>query len=129
MAGRTRIGELELCVLERLWEASSSDAKAMHRSVGKFRGISHNTVQSTLERLYRKGLLSREKVSHAYVYTPLISREGLASRMVGEVLDTLSKDRDGLVSAFVDIAVRADEKTLEELKQMISRYREELAEK
>ena len=129
MAGRTRIGELELCVLERLWEAGQSDAKAMHRSVCESRSISHNTVQSTLERLYRKGLLSREKVSHAYVYTPLVSREGLASRMVREVVDTLSQDRDGLVSAFVDIAVRADEKMLEELKHMISRYREELAEK
>ena len=114
MPQRTRLGELELCVLERLWEAGSCDAKTMHLEVGESRRISHNTVQSTLERLFRKNLLRREKVSHAYVYTPRIAREGLASRMVGEVVETLSEDRDGLVSAFVDIAVRADEKTLNE---------------
>ena len=129
MPQRTRIGELELCVLERLWDGGSSDAKAMHLAVGKPRGISHNTVQSTLERLFRKKLLGREKVSHAFVYRPLITREGLAARMVGEVVETLSEDREGLVSAFVDIAVRADEDKVDELKRLIARYQDEISDK
>ena len=126
MSERTRLGELELCVMERLWESAPSNAKAMHLAIGKVRGISHNTVQSTLERLFRKKLLDREKVSHAYVYSPAVSRDGLISRMVSEVVETLSNSNEGLVSAFLDVAGRADEKTLDELKRVIARYRENI---
>ena len=34
----------------------------------------YNTVQTTLDRLYRKALLVREKQSHAFVYTPRLDR-------------------------------------------------------
>jgi predicted transcriptional regulator len=60
-----RLGELESAVLERLWSAGPEDVKAVHQAVGARRGITLNTVQSTMERLYRKGLLARDKVSHA----------------------------------------------------------------
>ncbi len=127
--GHSRIGELEQCVLERLWASGSSNPKAMHRAVGITRGISHNTIQTTLERLFRKKLLERVKVSHAYVYFPLITRDGLISRMISDVFEALSSDKDDLVSAFVDLASRADEKTLNKLKRLIARYRADIEEK
>ena len=74
---RPYLGSLELAVLEELWAQSGQDAKAVHRRIGKRRGISLNTVQSTLERLFRKGFLKREKVSHAFLYMPAVKREEL----------------------------------------------------
>ena len=54
------LGDLELAVLEVLWQTDRADAKAVHSALGSARGIGLNTVQSTLERLFRKQLLARE---------------------------------------------------------------------
>lgn len=64
----SNLGDLEMAVLEYVWEEGESDVKAAHRVIGAERGITHNTVQSTFKRLWEKGLLSRYEEGHAYVY-------------------------------------------------------------
>jgi Zn-dependent protease with chaperone function len=54
-----------------------------------------NTVQSTLERLYKKELLHREKVSHAYIYTPKVLREELMAQAIGEVIAASPETKAG----------------------------------
>lgn len=90
---RPYLGELELAVLDTLWTEGPLDAKAAHRRVGARRGIGLNAVQSTLERLFRKQLLVRAKVSHAYVYTPAVRREELMGRLIEDVVETWSDGR------------------------------------
>jgi penicillinase repressor len=45
-------GELELAVVDHLWTDGEGEAKSVHEVLGENRGITVNTVQSTLERLY-----------------------------------------------------------------------------
>ncbi|WP_206740773.1 BlaI/MecI/CopY family transcriptional regulator [Euryhalocaulis caribicus] len=123
MRAQLKLGKLELALLDFLWTEGSSDVKGAHQAVGRPRGISLNTVQSALERLFRKSLLGREKVSHAYCYKPCVSRAELASRMIGGVMEDLSGDDEALIAAFVDLASRTDEKTLERLEQALSARR------
>jgi predicted transcriptional regulator len=119
-----RLGELETAVLDHLWTAGPSDVKAVQRSVGDPRGITLNTVQSTMERLFRKGLLARDKVSHAYVYTPQHTREELGARMVQDLVKRLMRGEAApVLEAFVDLAARADEATLDRLEQLIAAKR------
>jgi predicted transcriptional regulator len=68
------LGELETAVMNHLWADGDGEAKAVHRALGKRRGITLNTIQSTLKRLFEKNLLVREKVSHAHVYRPSMTR-------------------------------------------------------
>lgn len=125
---RQNLGELEMAVLEHLWLAKSGDAKAVHHSIGVQRGIAQNTVQSTLERLFRKQLLGREKVSHAYVYSPLVQRGELMTQLIDDVVQTLSDGKtDYLLSAFVDYAARADASSLDRLEELIAQCREDKA--
>lgn len=121
---RPYLGELELAVLEALWTEGALDAKAAHRRVGARRGIGLNTVQSTLERLFRKRLLVRAKVSHAYVYTPAVRRDELMGRLIEDVVETLSDGRaEPMLAAFVDLAARVDEASLSRLEQLIAERR------
>ena len=76
MIERPFLGDLERQVMGLLWSSEPLDAKGVHAVVGERRGISPNTVQSTLERLFRKELLAREKVGHAYVYQRRLKRQG-----------------------------------------------------
>ena len=119
-----RLGDLETAVLEHVWAAGPSDVKAVQRAVGAPRRITLNTVQSAMERLFRKGLLAREKVSHAYVYSPRHTREELGARMVEEVVSRLLKgEAVPVLEAFVDLAARTDEANLDRLERLIAERR------
>lgn len=119
-----RLGDLETAVLEHVWAHGACDVKAVHRTLGSRRGITLNTVQSTMERLFRKGLLSRQKVSHAYVYSPRQTREELGARMIEEVVSRLLKgEAIPVLEAFVDLAARTDEANLDRLQQLIAERR------
>ena len=121
---RPYLGELEMAVLEYLWSNGEFDAKGVHAALGNVRGISHNTIQSTLERLFKKKLLARKKISHAYVYHTAVSRDELMGRMINDVVNTISKDnKDGMLAAFVDIAAGTDDAHLDRLEQLINKYR------
>ncbi len=107
--------------MEHCWTNGASDARSVHGAIGKARGITLNTIQSTLKRLYAKGLLARHKVSHAHIYAPRQSREEFHRRVVGEVATRLSRHAtSGMLTAFVDVAERAGEDTLERLEQLVA---------
>ncbi len=120
------LGELESAVMNHVWSGGDGEAKAVHAKLGKRRGITLNTIQSTLKRLYEKELLSRDKVSHAHVYRARVTREefhrGLIGELVGGLLD---QHADSVVSAFVDLAERAGPETLDRLEAMIVERRRE----
>ncbi len=119
-----RLGDLETAVLEHVWAKGPCDVKTVHRSIGAPRGITPNTVQSAMERLFRKGLLAREKVSHAYVYSPRQSREQVGARAIQDVVSRLLKGQAvPVLEAFVDLAARTDEANLDRLERLIAEKR------
>ncbi|MEZ4256853.1 MAG: BlaI/MecI/CopY family transcriptional regulator [Polyangiales bacterium] len=114
------LGEVELAVLECLWAGGDQDVQGVHAAVGKRRGISVNTVGSALERLHRKGLVAREKVSYAYRYRAALDREAFRARKLVDAaggLEALSKE--GLLTAFVDLVADADSSALDELERLV----------
>ncbi len=121
-----RLGELEVAVIEYLWSKPDADVHEAHAAIGKRRGISPNTVGSALERLYKKGLLTREKVSHAYRYRAAIHREAFRAQRVVEAAGGLrSLGKSGLLAAFVDLVADSDEAALLELERLVRLKRKE----
>jgi predicted transcriptional regulator len=115
------LGELESAVIDYLWSVGPADVKQVHDAIGKRRGIASNTVQTTLKRLYEKGLLNREKVSHAFIYAPALSRDEYRRRTLDQTIGLLMRgEREAMVSAFVDLAERAGEGQLEELERKVA---------
>jgi predicted transcriptional regulator len=118
------LGELESTVLEYLWDHTEADVKDVHRDIGGARGITVNTIQSTLERLHRKGLARRERVSHAYRYQPALSRDEFRARVVAVAAGELKgAAATGVLAAFVDLATKADENNLARLEALVKKAR------
>ncbi|MEC7522717.1 MAG: BlaI/MecI/CopY family transcriptional regulator [Myxococcota bacterium] len=116
------LGELELAVLEHLWVESESDVAEAHAAVGKPRDITLNTVGSALERLHRKGLVERWKVSHAFRYRATLDRESFHARRMVEAAGGASALADtGLLAAFLDAVAEADASTLDRLEEALRR--------
>lgn len=112
--------------MNHLWMGGDGEAKSVHGALGKRRGITLNTIQSTLKRLYEKNLLARDKVSHAHVYRPRVTREAFHRGLIGELVGgLLDQHADSVVSAFVDLAERAGPETLDRLEAMIAERRRE----
>ncbi len=119
------LGELELAVLEHLWSVPDADVLETHGAVGKHRKSSPNTVGSALERLHKKRLLSREKISHAYRYRACIDRETFRARKLVEAAGGLrALSEDGLLAAFVDLVADSDDAALVELERLVRLKRE-----
>lgn len=118
------LGQLELSVMELLWGGGEGEAKAVHAALGRARGITLNTIQSTLKRLFEKGLLARDKVSHAHVYRACVSRQeyqrGTLERLVGTLM---GGEADAMVSAFVDLTERAGPEHLKRLEALVAERR------
>jgi predicted transcriptional regulator len=122
-----RLGELEAAVMEHLWSGGDGEAKAVHTSLGKRRGITLNTIQSTLKRLFEKGLLERDKVSHAHVYRASGSREDFQRSALGELVgELMGGEADAMVAAFVDLTERAGLEHLARLEALVAARRQQL---
>lgn len=120
----SNLGELEMAVLEYVWNHGESNVKTAHRAIGEPRGITHNTVQSTFKRLWEKGLLSRHKDGHAYLYEQRVSRRELTELMVGQLVDQVAgAEMRVALEAFVNLADRAGEDTLETLETLVAARR------
>lgn len=114
------LGELEQEVLEVLWMHGRMKPADVHDEVVRKRKITQNTVSSALKRLHEKGLLSREKVSHWYVYEAAVSRSELQREMISAVASRFGTgSKGGLLAAFVDVAEAEGEESLRQLEQMI----------
>lgn len=116
-----QLGELEKLVLNYLWREHEADVKQVHRYFEPRRGGTLNTIQSTLDRLFKKGLLNRLKIGHAFSYTPAVERKALLGSLIQTLADELAKnDADAVLEAFVDISVSLDDKSLQRLEHLIA---------
>ena len=116
------LGELELAVMDHLWSSGARDAKDVHVAVGRPRDITLNTIQSTLKRLWSKGLLERSKVSHAHVYRPRLTRADFHREALRDVVERLMGGQpDAMLSAFIGVAEQVGPDQLEQLERLVAR--------
>lgn len=118
------LGELETAMMELLWRTPSQTVNEVEEQLRKKREIAHTTVLTTLDRMYRKGYLTREKQGKAFVYEPSYSREQFERTMAQEVLGALLGGLgEPVLSTFVEL-VSTDEGKLERLEELIKAKRE-----
>jgi predicted transcriptional regulator len=119
------LGELETAVMEILWREPRLSVSQVEEQLRRRREIAHTTVLTTLDRMYRKGYLTREKQGKAFIYSPRYSREefehGLAQEVLGALLGQFTEPA---ISTFVDL-VASDEGALDQLEALIREKRRE----
>jgi predicted transcriptional regulator len=93
--------------------------------------LAYTTVMTTLDRLYKKGLLDRYKSERAFVYTARVSSDEWERQRAGDLvagfLSGSQPARDLLLSSLVDAVGTYDAMLLDELEEKIRNKRRELA--
>src|SRR5215210_7080522 len=102
------LGELQTAVMELLWREPGLTVNEVEERLQRRREIAHTTVLTTLDRMHRKGYLTRAKEGKAFVYAPRYTREeferGVAQEVLGALLGQFSETA---LSAFVDLVSEA----------------------
>ena len=123
------LGELESAVMEILWADSGQTVNEVEEHLRTKRDIAHTTVLTTLDRMYRKGYLLREKQAKAYVYSPRYTREQFGRTMAQEVLGALiGHSAETALSTFVDL-ISNDPGGLDQLEAKIREKRQQRSKK
>ena len=118
---RARLGTLERQVIESVWAGGEVTVRDVHSQLdGK---VAYTTVMTTLDRLFRKGLLARTKRSRAFVYSALASREELDHIVASDVVSGLLAGEWSAPLPFLSNLVEAvgerDRALLDELERLV----------
>jgi predicted transcriptional regulator len=122
-----QLGPLEQRLLEALWLRGSATVREL--LAGGIKDLAYTTVMTTLDRLYKKNLLTREADSRAFRYTPRVTRQELHREVAGEAFRQLldSSPRTELpLSYLVEILSERDTQLLEDLRQVVENKRRDL---
>ena len=126
------LGHLELSILEILWQRGESAVREIVDQLnrGGDPPRAYTTAMTTLDRLYKKGILSRHKVDRAFVYSPLLSKEEFERRRAQSLISGLLAESTAssglLISCLVDAVDRHEPGMLDELEEQIKKRRQEL---
>ena len=79
---------LELLCLNALWSRGQGSVKQVRETVAPSRALAYTTVMTVLDRLARRGIVTRHKVGRAFVYAPAVSRDAMRRLALQEFLDS-----------------------------------------
>lgn len=119
---RAALGYLENSVMEILWSKGEANVRDVAEKLE--RPLAYTTVMTTLDRLYKKGLLERRKHERAFVYSPRMSRQQWERELVTGFFATRSSDV--LISCLMETVGDHDQALLDELERKIREKRAEL---
>lgn len=115
--------------MEILWTNPEQTVNEVEERLRTKRDIAHTTVLTTLDRMYRKGYLTREKQAKAFVYSPRYTRNEFERTMAQEVLGALiGHSAETAVSTFLDL-IGDDPGALDQLEAKIREKRRQGAKK
>lgn len=116
------LGPLEVRVMEEIWRRGVARVRDL---VESFPGVAYTTLMTTADRLFRKGLLVRERDGRAFRYRPRWNRDEFHLRLASSAMATFLPGDEGalkpLISLFVDEVSRRDHAMLDELERLVQR--------
>ncbi len=124
------LGPLEQRLLDGLWTRGSATVRELLEDGCP--DLAYTTVMTTLDRLFKKGLLTRAEEGRAFRYAPRLSREEMHREAAGHAFRQLldaSPASTLPLSFLVEILGERDAQLLDDLRKLVERKRRELGHK
>ncbi len=121
----SRLGRREREVMHAVWELGQANVQQVSERLSA--GLAYTTVMTTLDRLFRKGLLRREKQQRAFIYSAALTAEDMEGHRAAELVRRFFGESDAqpemLLSCLVDAVHSYDTELLDQLESRIRRAR------
>jgi BlaI family penicillinase repressor len=92
---------LELECLKALWAIGEGNVRAVQGQMEARRKLAYTTVMTLLDRLVKKGGVSRRKMGRAFIYSPVLDRETLRRKAIQELTEALFEGSEQLLLRYV----------------------------
>lgn len=116
------LGPLETRLMDELWQSSPATVREVADRLDS--DLAYTTLMTTLDRLFKKGLLTRTKLAAAFVYAPALSRSEYQQHIVERSMAPFLQESPGpVMAAFVNAAALIDEANLARLELLIAERR------
>lgn len=121
------LGPLEIRVLESLWRRG--EETSVRELADDFPGSAYTTLMTTLDRLFKKGLLDRGRRDRAFLYRARFQRADLERELakgeIARLLGFASSRRTArpILSTFVEAVGEKDAVLLDELERLVRERR------
>jgi predicted transcriptional regulator len=126
--GARGFGTLEREVMDVVWRLGPATVHDVRATLD--RAVAYTTVMTVLDRLYRKGVLERQREGRAYVYSAAASPDQLQSALaLGLLARVLGRGRAAaspVLSSLVDTLGAGDRELLDELDRLVREKRRAL---
>jgi len=122
-----KLGPLERRLLETVWERGNTTVRELLESANM--DLAYTTLMTTLDRLYKKNLLSRKADGRAFRYSPRFTREELHREEAGQAFRQIlgaSPAPSLPLSYLVDIVSEHDTQLLDDLSRLVESKRRKL---
>ena len=116
---KSTLGEQELEVLRFVTDHAPLSISAAAQHFSETHGLARTTILTVMERLRKKGYLTRKKEDGVFQYSPAVTK---AELLGGLVQNFVEKTLHGSVSPFVAYLAKADnitENEINEIRQML----------
>lgn len=123
----SQLGPLEQRLLEALW--ARGDATVRELLEHGHDDLAYTTLMTTLDRLFKKKLLTRQAEGRAFRYAPRYTREELHREAAGDAFRRLLDASPGAsvpLSYLVEILTEHDAHLLDDLWQLVESKRRQL---
>jgi len=120
----SKFGELEATVMDRMWSAEDPrSVRNIMEELQRERTIAYTTVMTVMERLFRKGMLTRVEDGRAYLYSPAKSRADYTAGLMADALSNSTDKAATLVHFAEQVNAREAKQLLKALSARTTRRR------
>jgi BlaI family penicillinase repressor len=110
------VTDAELAVLQVLWDRGPATIRQLTEILYQdISDASYATVQKLLDRLQRKGHVSRDRTGHAHCFSALTNRDALVGQRLRSVAEKLT---GGLMAPLLSHLVRAEALSNEDRREL-----------
>lgn len=113
--------EAELEILQILWENGPSSVRYINQLLNNKREVGYTTTLKTMQIMYEKDILGRERLGRSHIYVALKKKEEAQNMLLDKILDTVFS---GSASKLVMQALakgKTSKTEIEEIKKFIEK--------
>jgi len=109
-----KLSKLELQIMDALWTRGASAIREIQEAFPERRRPAYTTIQTTVYRMERKGVLRRvKKISNAHIFEAVISRHQAQRRLIDDLLSLFG----GRTQPVMAHLVESGKLTLEDIEE------------
>ncbi|MBX3745523.1 MAG: BlaI/MecI/CopY family transcriptional regulator [Verrucomicrobiae bacterium] len=110
-----RVGDLQLRILQVLWDADESSVATVHKALQPERDLAYTTIATMLRKMEDRGLVGHREEGRTFLYRARVAADQVGRSMTDHVVESLFQ---GSLAGAVNHLLQTREVTREDLNEL-----------